>query len=68
MSGQLNMDDRYGRKKSPLRVIPYLIFALLIGWLFWSATHHSNPTVAVNLISFKEIGRASCRERVSVSV
>jgi hypothetical protein len=59
MGGQLNMDDRYGRKKSPLRLIPYVIFALLIGWLFWSATHHSNPTVAVNLISFKEINEKS---------
>lgn len=59
MSQPLDMDDRYGRKKSPYRVIPFLIFAGLIGWLFWAGYFHSNPTVTANLLSFKEINNKS---------
>ncbi len=55
MSSPLDMDDRYGRKRSKKRFIPYLIFASLIGWLFWTGVYHSNPTVVSNLLSFKEI-------------
>lgn len=60
---QLDLDDRYGRKRKPMRFVVYAIFAslfaLLIAWLFWSASYHSNPTVASNLISFKEISEKS---------
>ena len=55
MSSPLDMDDRYGRKRSATRFIPYLIFITLVGWLFWTGAHHSNPTVVSNLLSFKEI-------------
>jgi hypothetical protein len=62
MSG-LDLDDRYGRKRTPVRFAKYLIFALLFGalftWLVWSATYHSNPTVVPNLISFKESNEKS---------
>ena len=60
---QLDLDDRYGRKRKPTRYVVYAIFAslfaLLIAWLFWSASYHSNPTVTSNLISFKEINEKS---------
>ena len=60
---QLDLDDRYGRKRKPTRFVVYAIFAslfaLLIAWLFWSASYHSNPTVTSNLISFKEINEKS---------
>lgn len=59
MSEPLDMDDRYGRKSSPLRFIPYAIFAALVGWLFWTGYFHSNPTVTANLISFKEVNEKS---------
>ena len=49
---QLDLDDRYGRKRSPLRFVGYLIFAALIGWLLWTAAYHSKPTVVSNLLSF----------------
>jgi hypothetical protein len=55
MSSSLDMDDRYGRKRSRFRVIPYLIFVALVGWLFWTGFYHSNPTVTANLLSFKEV-------------
>jgi hypothetical protein len=55
MSSALDMDDRYGRKRSPLRFIPYAIFVALLGWLFWVGFYHSNPTVTANLLSFKEL-------------
>jgi hypothetical protein len=55
----LDMDDRYGRKRTPLRFLPYAIFSLLIIWLFWSASYHSNPTVTANLLSFKEVSEKS---------
>lgn len=54
MVGTLNMDDRYGRKKSPFRAVPILIFLALLAWLIWSATFHSNPEMRATLISFKE--------------
>lgn len=56
---QLDLDDRYGRKRSKLRYVAYVIFATLLVWLFWSASYHSNPTVVSNLISFKEINEKS---------
>ncbi len=60
---QLDLDDRYGRKRKPTRFVVYAIFALLFAllttWLFWSASYHSDPTVASNLISFKEINEKS---------
>lgn len=59
MSNELDLDDRYGRKRSPVRWIPYAIFLALIGWLFWTAFYHSNPTVTANLISFKELNEKS---------
>ena len=55
MSSSLDMDDRYGRKRSRFRVIPYLIFVALVSWLFWNGFYHSNPTVTANLLSFKEV-------------
>ncbi len=59
MSQPLDMDDRYGRKRSPMRFIPFAIFAGLVGWLFWAGYFHSNPTVTANLISFKEMNEKS---------
>ena len=59
MSGALDMNDRYGRKPSRLRLFPFLIFLLLILWLFWTAFYHSNPTVTANLLSFKEVNEKS---------
>ena len=59
MNQPLDMDDRYGRKRSKYRLLPYLIFIALIGWLFWSGFYHANPTVSANLISFKEIDSKS---------
>jgi hypothetical protein len=55
----LEMDDRYGRGKSAWRFLPYGIFGALLVWLFWSASFHSNPIVASNLLSFKEINEKS---------
>ena len=55
METPLNMDDRYGRKRSNWRFLPYAIFMTLIGWLFWVGFYHSNPTVTANLLSFKEL-------------
>ena len=55
METPLNMDDRYGRKRSNWRFLPYAIFMALIGWLFWVGFYHSNPTVTANLLSFKEL-------------
>ena len=55
----LDLDDRYGRKRSSLRYLAYLLFLLALGWLFWSGFYHSNPTVVPNLISFKEIDEKS---------
>ena len=59
METPLNMDDRYGRKRSNWRFLPYAIFSALLLWLFWSASHHSNPTVTANLLSFKEVNEKS---------
>lgn len=59
MSGALDMNDRYGLKRSRLRFLPILIFVSLIGWLFWAGFYHSNPTVTANLLSFKEINEKS---------
>lgn len=60
---QLDLDDRYGRKRKPARFVVYAIFtalfSLLFAWLFWSASYHSNPTVTSNLISFAEIDEKS---------
>jgi hypothetical protein len=53
------MDDRYGRKRSRYRLIPYAIFMVLVGWLFWTGFYHSNPTVTANLLSFKEMSEKS---------
>ena len=55
----LDLDDRYGRRRSPSRFFAYAIFTLLLIWLFWSASFHSNPVVVSNLISFKEIDAKS---------
>jgi hypothetical protein len=55
----LDFDDRYGRKRSPLRFTPYVIFSALLVWLFWSATYHSNPVVTENLLSFKSVNEKS---------
>jgi Domain of unknown function (DUF4307) len=51
----LDMNDRYGRKRTPMRFIPIVIFIALIGWLYWSASHHSNPTITANLVSFEAV-------------
>ena len=51
----LDLEDRYGRKRSSLRYLLYLIFLALLGWLYWSGSYHSNPVVVPNLISFKAI-------------
>lgn len=59
MSSPLDMDDRYGRKRSRYRFIPYVIFTALVGWLFWTGFYHSNPTVTANLLSFKEVSEKS---------
>lgn len=59
MSSPLDMGDRYGRKRSAWRFLPYVIFSALLVWLFWSASFHSNPTVTANLLSFKEINEKS---------
>lgn len=59
MSSPLDMDDRYGRKRSRFRIIPYAIFLALVGWLFWTGFYHSNPTVTANLLSFKEVNEKS---------
>jgi hypothetical protein len=59
MSSPLDMDDRYGRKRSRYRLLPYAIFLALVGWLFWTGFYHSNPTVTANLLSFKEISEKS---------
>jgi hypothetical protein len=56
---QLDLDDRYGRKRSNLRFLAYAIFAALFGWLLWSASFHSNPVVVSNLLSFNEINEKS---------
>ena len=53
------MDDRYGRKRSATRFIPLVILAALIGWLYWSASYHSKPSITANLVSFKEINTKS---------
>ena len=59
MSSSLDMDDRYGRKRSRYRFIPYAIFMALVGWLFWTGFYHSNPTVTANLLSFNEVSEKS---------
>ena len=59
MSSPLDMDERYGRKRSAWRFLPYAIFSALFIWLLWSASFHSNPTVTANLLSFKEINERS---------
>ena len=60
---QLDLDDRYGRKRTPKRFLTYIFSSLLVAtfitWLIWSGTHHSNPTVVPNLISFKEVNEKS---------
>lgn len=55
----LDMDDRYGRKRTLARFIPYAIFTALLGWLFWTGVYHSNPEIRANLISFKEVNEKS---------
>ena len=59
MGSPLDMDDRYGRKRSRYRFIPYVVFMALVGWLFWTGFYHSNPTVTANLLSFKEVSEKS---------
>ena len=55
----LDMDDRYGRKRTPFRFVLYALFIALIGWLFWTGIYHSNPEIRANLISFKEVNEKS---------
>lgn len=55
----LDLDDRYGRKRSRSRFFGYLIYLILalisLIWLIWSGSYHSNPVVDPNLISFHAI-------------
>ena len=48
-----NYEERYGAAKATRWPAIALVVAILgIGWLMWSALHHSNPPLRSQLVSF----------------
>jgi hypothetical protein len=51
---------RYGKSKNGLwKYLAFLLLALGLPWLMWSAWYHSNPPARVMLVSFKPIDERS---------
>ncbi len=49
----LDFNDRYGVRSTKGWITPAIVFALLGGgWLIWAASHHSDPPIRSELISF----------------